>query len=97
MIAVEGKIRTMAAIIAMPRPPVGLASELDRMDGATAPAGRRDNFEDDVIDAKAAARILKIHPVTVRLKAAAGEIPGHQIGNRWRFSRSRLIELIRAA
>jgi hypothetical protein len=28
--------------------------------------------------------MLRIHPVTVRLKAIAGEIPGRQIGNRWR-------------
>jgi excisionase family DNA binding protein len=41
--------------------------------------------------------LLKFHPVTVRLKAAAGEIPGRQIGNRWRFSRTRLNEWLRAA
>jgi excisionase family DNA binding protein len=34
--------------------------------------------------------MLRIHPVTVRIKAAAGEIPGRQIGNRWRFSRARI-------
>jgi len=54
-------------------------------------------IEDDVIDAVAVAKLLKIHPVTVRLKAAAGEIPGRQIGNRWRFSRTRLIEWLKAA
>jgi excisionase family DNA binding protein len=53
--------------------------------------------EDDVLDAKQAAVILKIHPVTVRLQAAAGQIPGRQIGNRWRFSRARIYEWLRAA
>lgn len=53
--------------------------------------------DDDVIDAVEAGRILKVHPVTVRLKAAAGQIPGRQIGNRWRFSRTRLREWLQAA
>ena len=46
----------------------------------------------DVLDAAELATILRIHPVTVRLKAASGEIPGRQIGNRWRFSRKRIME-----
>ena len=52
---------------------------------------------DDVIDAIEVAKILKFHPVTVRLKAAAGVIPGRQIGNRWRFSRTRINEWLQAA
>jgi len=43
---------------------------------------------DDVLDVAALAILLKIHAVTVRLKAAAGEIPGRQVGNRWRFNRA---------
>lgn len=46
----------------------------------------------DVLDVAELATILRIHPVTVRLKAASGEIPGRQIGNRWRFSRKRIME-----
>jgi excisionase family DNA binding protein len=42
----------------------------------------------DVLDVNDMAALLHIHAVTVRLKAAAGEIPGRQIGNRWRFSRA---------
>jgi hypothetical protein len=38
--------------------------------------------------------MLPLHPVTVRLKAASGEIPGKQIGNRWRFSRARIEQLL---
>jgi excisionase family DNA binding protein len=44
----------------------------------------------DTLTAAELAVLLRIHPVTVRLKAAAGEIPGRQIGNRWRFSRTRI-------
>jgi excisionase family DNA binding protein len=45
----------------------------------------------DVLDVADLAALLRIHPVTVRLKAASGEIPfGRQIGNRWRFSRARI-------
>jgi len=46
----------------------------------------------DVLDVSDLATMLRIHPVTVRLKAASGEIPGRQIGNRWRFSRQRIME-----
>ena len=51
----------------------------------------------DVLTADDLAKILRIHPVTVRLKAAAGQIPGRQIGNRWRFSRTRIDEWLQAA
>ncbi len=51
----------------------------------------------DVLTAGEVAKILRIHPVTVRLKAAAGQIPGRQIGNRWRFSRERITEWLKAA
>jgi len=44
----------------------------------------------DVLTANEVAAMLRLHPVTVRLKAASGEIPGKQIGNRWRFSRARI-------
>jgi len=46
----------------------------------------------DVLDVLDLATLLRIHPVTVRLKAASGEIPGRQIGNRWRFSRQRIMD-----
>jgi excisionase family DNA binding protein len=48
--------------------------------------------QSDILDVADLAIMLRIHPVTVRLKAASGEIPGWQIGNRWRFYRSRIIE-----
>jgi len=48
----------------------------------------------DVLTANEVAAMLRLHPVTVRLKAASGEIPGKQIGNRWRFSRARIEQLL---
>ena len=48
----------------------------------------------DVLTANEVAAMLRLHPVTVRLKAASGEIPGRQIGNRWRFSRARIEQLL---
>jgi hypothetical protein len=52
---------------------------------------------DDVITAVEVGTILHLHAVTIRLQAAAGLIPGRQIGNRWRFSRTRINEWLRAA
>lgn len=51
----------------------------------------------DTLTVAELAVMLRIHPVTVRLKAAAGEIPGRQIGNRWRFSRARIEEWLAQA
>lgn len=42
----------------------------------------------DVLTLKEAAKLLKLHPVTVREKAASHEIPGKKIGRVWRFRRS---------
>jgi excisionase family DNA binding protein len=44
----------------------------------------------DVMTANELAVKLLVHPVTIRLQAAAGRIPGKRIGNRWRFSRKRI-------
>ena len=49
----------------------------------------------DTLTVSELAVMLKLHPVTIRLKAASGDIPGKQIGNRWRFSRSRIEEWMR--
>lgn len=43
-----------------------------------------------------AAELLKIHPVTLSVKAAAGEIPAAKIGKRWVFLSVDLVEHIRA-
>lgn len=43
-----------------------------------------------LLDAKEAARILRIHPKTVKEMAAAKRIPGLKIGSVWRFRASAL-------
>jgi excisionase family DNA binding protein len=49
-----------------------------------------DNPIEVLWDSEQTARYLKIHPRTVVRKARAGEIPGFQIGNQWRFRPSDL-------
>ena len=46
----------------------------------------------EIMTTEEIAVMLRMHPVTVRLKAASGEIPGRQVGRRWKFSRSRIME-----
>jgi excisionase family DNA binding protein len=47
------------------------------------------NFE-PLLDVREAAKLLRIHPKTLRAKASRGEIPGIQIGRVWRFRASAL-------
>jgi len=47
------------------------------------------NFE-PLLDTDEAARLLRIHPRTLRTKARIGSIPGVQVGRRWRFRASTL-------
>lgn len=49
-----------------------------------------------LIDIPEAAKLLRIHPVTLREKAKRGEIPGLQIGRAWRFRVSTLNAWIEA-
>jgi excisionase family DNA binding protein len=59
---------------------------------ATAAANVNTNMHDtrDILDVDGLSIWLHIHPTTVRSHAAQGLIPGRQIGNRWRFSRTRI-------
>lgn len=43
-----------------------------------------------LMDANEAARMLKLHPVTVRDMASRGALPGLKIGKVWRFRASTL-------
>lgn len=47
-----------------------------------------------LIDAHEAARLLKLHPVTVRDMASRGTLPGLKIGKVWRFRVSTLDEWV---
>ena len=51
----------------------------------------------DILDVADLALLLHIHPVTIRLHAAQGRIPGRQVGNRWRFSRKRIMAWLEEA
>jgi excisionase family DNA binding protein len=45
-----------------------------------------------LLDVTEAARLLRIHPKTLRTKARQGEIPAKQVGKLWRFRASALNE-----
>ncbi|WP_190824770.1 helix-turn-helix domain-containing protein [Saccharopolyspora pogona] len=49
---------------------------------------------EELLTAKEAAIVLRMHPVTVRRLAAEGDIPGTKIGNEWRFRKSALLKLL---
>jgi excisionase family DNA binding protein len=49
-----------------------------------------DSEFEPLLDVAEAARLLRIHPKTLRLKAGHGIIPGIQIGRVWRFRASTL-------
>jgi excisionase family DNA binding protein len=56
---------------------------------------RRAQGESDfesLLDVAEAARLLRIHPKTLRNKARRGIIPGVQVGRLWRFRASALNE-----
>ena len=55
------------------------------------PARGESNFE-TLLDVAEAARLLRIHPKTLRSKARRGVIPGVQVGRLWRFRASALNE-----
>lgn len=47
------------------------------------------NFE-PLLDTEEAARLLRMHPRTLRTKVRRGSIPAVQVGKRWRFRASTL-------
>ena len=55
------------------------------------PPGTPNRFE-PLLDTEEAAKLLRIHPKTLRNKARCGVIPGVQVGRLWRFRASALNE-----
>ena len=45
-----------------------------------------------LLDTDEAAKLLRIHPTTLRRMARKGEIPALQIGKLWRFATSALLQ-----
>ncbi|MDX6381250.1 MAG: hypothetical protein QOI57_2274 [Rubrobacteraceae bacterium] len=54
--------------------------------------GVMETRQKEVLTTDEAAEFLGFNPVTIRLKARLGEIPGRKIGKEWRFSRRVLLE-----
>jgi excisionase family DNA binding protein len=52
--------------------------------------GKRDGGFEPLLDVTEAAKLLRIHPKTLRAKARRGVIPAVQIGRVWRFRASAL-------
>lgn len=50
-----------------------------------------------LLDSAAAAKLLRIHPKTLQKMARSGSVPGHRIGDLWRFRVSELDSWIREA
>lgn len=53
-----------------------------------------DALANDVLTLGEAAAILRVHPVTLRKRAAAWGVPHKRLGAEWRFSRKVLINWI---
>ena len=56
------------------------------------PIPQLDSEFEPLLDVTEAAKLLRIHPKTLRTKARQGEIPAKQIGKLWRFRASALNE-----
>jgi excisionase family DNA binding protein len=65
---------------------IDLASE-DIKEGTQVQSQR--DFE-PLLDTEEAAKLLRMHPRTLRTKARRGSIPAVQVGKRWRFRASTL-------
>jgi excisionase family DNA binding protein len=52
--------------------------------------------DNDVLTSIEAAKLLKVHPVTLRKKAAAWGLPHRRLGTDFRFSRKRLVEWLQS-
>lgn len=50
----------------------------------------------DSLSIEEAALFLRMHPVTLRVKAASGEVPGAKLGKRWVFLRIDLEAYVRS-
>lgn len=54
-------------------------------------------IDSDVLNTAEAAALLRVHPVTLRKKAAEWGIPHRRLSSDFRFSRLRLTEWIQAS
>lgn len=45
-------------------------------------------MQDEILDAKEVAALLKLHPRTVSNMADRGDLPGFKLGGKWRFRKA---------
>ena len=50
---------------------------------------------EEILDAGEVARLLRVHPRTVKRLASEGILPGFRVGSQWRFRREAINEYIR--
>ncbi|HEX6478474.1 MAG TPA: helix-turn-helix domain-containing protein [Ktedonobacteraceae bacterium] len=51
--------------------------------------------EHEILDAEEVARLLRVHPRTVKSLASQRKLPGFKVGGQWRFRREAIEEYIR--
>lgn len=51
--------------------------------------------EHEILDAEEVARLLRVHPRTVKSLANRRKLPGFKVGGQWRFRREAIEEYIR--
>ena len=49
----------------------------------------------DILDADEVAKLLRVHPRTIKRLARQGQLPGFRVGGQWRFRRAAIEEYIR--
>ncbi len=50
---------------------------------------------EEILDADEVAKLLKVHPRTVKRLASEGILPGFRVGSQWRFRREAINEYIK--
>jgi excisionase family DNA binding protein len=50
---------------------------------------------EEILDADEVAKLLRVHPRTVKRLAGEGTLPGFRVGSQWRFRREAINEYIR--
>ena len=50
---------------------------------------------EEILDADEVAKLLRVHPRTVKRLASEGTLPGFRVGSQWRFRREAINEYIR--
>jgi excisionase family DNA binding protein len=50
---------------------------------------------EEILDADEVAKLLRVHPRTVKRLASEGILPGFRVGSQWRFRREAINEYIK--